>query len=93
MEKNKDILKRNNPVQNEMALIYVLEHGRINLKNDAFYKTQLDNIEKNRNGFMTPEFQKEVLKIARDMAQMDTQELYKFIASQNKIRNKNTRER
>ena len=87
-------LKMNNPIQNAMAFSYLLENGKKNILDDNFYNKELQRIEKsNGNALMTPEFAKEVVKIARDMANMEEKDLRNHIFNRVKEEKKSERAR
>ena len=79
MRKYKNNLKSNNPVQNAMALTILLEKGRENILNENYFKEMLKGIENKPNALMSVEYQKEMLNIAKNMAQMENKDLYEFI--------------
>ena len=89
----KKVLEKNNPVQNAMALALLIEHGRTNILNDDYYNNINKNLEENPNPLMTPDFQKEVIKITRDMAKMSSNDLYDFIKNEVHVVRKNDKER
>lgn len=89
----KKVLGKNNPVQNAMALALLIEHGRTNILNDDYYNNINKNLEENPNSLMTPDFQKEVIKITRDMAKMSSNDLYDFIKNEVHVVRKNDKER
>lgn len=60
MKEYKNILGRNNPLQNRLAIELLLQKGRENILNDNFYNKLLENVEKNPSDFMTVDFQKEI---------------------------------
>lgn len=93
MREYKKILGNNNPMQNVLGLTLLLEKGRENILNDKFYNSMLKNAEENSNAFMTVEFQKEYIKIARDMAKMKSNDLYDFIKNEVSIVKNRDRER
>ncbi len=79
-EKNyKKVLEWNNSIQNNMALAMLINYGRKNILNDDYYNNLINNTEKDKNHFMTPDFQKEILKIARNMAELPINDLYDYI--------------
>lgn len=81
MKKYEEILKRNNPVQNALALEYLLLNGRSNLLDNVYYQNLQDDIKSNddKNSIIANGFALESLKIARDMAKLDTKELSQYI--------------
>ncbi len=87
------ILGKNNIMQNTMALALLIEHGRANILNEKFYNDMEKSAEENKNSFMTPDFQKEIVKITSDMAKMSSNDLYDFIKNEIKVINKNIKER
>lgn len=80
MNENERRLKMNNPMQNAMAFSYLLENGKKNILNDDIYNQIIKDIENdNSNSFMTPQFKKKIIQIARDMAKMEEKELTNYI--------------
>ncbi len=81
MKKYEEILKRNNPVQNTLALEYLLLNGRNNLLDNVYYQNLQDNIRSNddKNSIIANSFALDSLKIARDMAKLNTKELSQYI--------------
>lgn len=81
MKKYEEILKRNNPVQNALALEYLLLNGRNNLLDNIFYKNLEDNIRSkdDKNSIIANSFALDSLKIARDIANLNTKELSQYI--------------
>lgn len=81
MKKYEEILKRNNPVQNALALEYLLLNGRNNLLDNVYYQNLQDNIRSNddKNSIIANSFALDSLKIARDMANLNTKELSQYI--------------
>ena len=93
-EKNyKKILELNNPLQNSMALGVLIDYGRKNILNDDYYNNLINNTEKDKNHFMTPDFQKEILKIARNMAELPVNDLYDYIKNEIHITKNRSKER
>lgn len=89
MKEYKKVLGKNNSIQNMLALTLLMEKGRENILNDEFYNGILKYVDENPNQFMTKEFQKEYIKISRDMAKMKSNDLYDFIKNEvNIIKNK-----
>lgn len=87
-------LKGNNPIQNAMAFSYLLENGRNKLLNDDLYNKAINQLEDNKEtSFMTPGFKKEVIEIARYMANMEEKELRKYIFERVKEERKNEKGR
>ena len=95
MSRYEEILKSNNSVQNAFALEYFFLNGRNNLLDDNYYNRLQDSISKNndKGSLITNEFALESLKIARDMARLDTRELCKYIYEEEKYRKKQEKER
>lgn len=79
MEKYKEILGNNLHIKNKLALQVLLDKGRENLLDAKTYNEMLKYVEENRTNLMTLEFQQEIVKIARDMARMNPNDLYQFI--------------
>ena len=53
----------------------------------------LKNVEEKPNSFMTADFQKEYIKISRDMASMKSNDLYDFIKNEVNITKNRNKER
>lgn len=88
------ILRNNDKLMNDVAFSYLLEYGRQNILNDNFYNNEIKEIEKGKKGFlMTPEFKKEVIEIARDMAKMKDNDLKKYVYNKVKAERKMLKER
>lgn len=82
MKEYKKILGDNIQLQNQLALAVLLDKGRENLLNDNFFNKMLESVDKKTNGIMTASFQKEFIKIARDMAKMKANDLYEYIKNE-----------
>lgn len=82
MKEYKKILGDNIQLQNQLALAVLLDKGRENLLNDNFFNKMLESVDKKPNGIMTASFQKEFIKIARDMAKMKANDLYEYIKNE-----------
>lgn len=74
-------LKTNNPLKNAMAFSLLLENGRTKILNEDLYNEQMKKIEngETNSDFMTPEWQKDVLEIAKYMANMKEKDLRNYI--------------
>lgn len=72
-------LKRNNPMQNAIAFSYLLDNGRLNILNEKFYNNEIKKLEHDNSDFMSPGFKKEILEIARYMAEMEEKDLRNYI--------------
>ena len=95
-EKNyKKVLELNNSIQNNMALAMLINYGRKNILSDDYYNNLINNIEKNKdkNNFITSDFQKEILKIARNMAELPINDLYDYIKKEVHITKNQNKER
>lgn len=80
MKEYEKTLGKNNPVQNAMAFSYLLENGRKTILNEDYYNKTVEQIKNdNRDLLMTPDFQIEVLDIARNMANMKEKDLQNYI--------------
>lgn len=86
MKKYEEVIKRNDPFQNALALEYLLLNGRDNLLDDVYYQNLQDNIKDNddkrsiiRNGYAL-----DSLSLAREMAKLDTKELCEYIYDEEK---------
>lgn len=88
MKKYEEIIKRNDPVQNALALEYLLLNGRDNLLDDVYYQNLQDNIKDNddKGSIFTNGYALESLKIARDMAKLDTKEFCEYIYDEEKYK-------
>ena len=53
----------------------------------------LKSVEEKPNSFMTTDFQKEYIKISRDMANMPLNDLYEFIKDEINIKKDRNKER
>ena len=93
MREYQKILGKNNPLQNQLALALLLKKGTENILNDKFYNAMLKNVEEKPNSFMTADFQKEYIKISRDMASMKSNDLYDFIKNEVNITKNRNKER
>lgn len=93
MKEYKRILGKNNSLKNQLALTLLLEKGRENILNDKFYNAMLKSVEEKPNSFMTTDFQKEYIKISRDMANMPLNDLYEFIKDEINIKKDRNKER
>lgn len=88
------ILRNNDKLMNDVAFSYLLEYGRQNILNDNFYNNEIKEIEKGKNSFlMTLEFKKEVLEIARYMAEMKDKDLKNYVYNKIKAERKMQKER
>lgn len=93
----KSVLGRNSHIQNVLALNYLFDIGRHNLLNDEFYNKQLKEIE-NRynegkgNPLMTKDFVIEALKISRQMAALESRDIYAFIQNEIEISEEQNKE-
>lgn len=93
MKEYKKILGKNNPLQNQLALTLLLKKGRENILNDKFYNAMLKSVEEKSSSFMTTDFQKEYIKISRDMANMSLNDLFEFIKDEINIKKYRNKER
>lgn len=93
MREYQKILGKNNPLQNQLALALLFEKGTENILNDKFYNAMLKNVEEKPNSFMTADFQKEYIKISRDMASVKSNDLYDFIKNEVNITKNRNKER
>ncbi len=86
MKKYEEIINKSDPFQNALALEYLLRNGRENLQDDVYYQNLQDNIKANddsRSG-ITNGYALDSLKIARDMAKLNTLELCEYIYDEEK---------
>lgn len=88
MKKYEEIIKKNDPVQNALALEYLLLNGRDNLLDDVYYQNLQDNIKDNddKGSIFTNGYALDSLKLARDMAKLDTKELCEYIYDEEKYK-------
>jgi len=88
MKKYEEIINKGDPFLNAMALEYLLRNGRENLLDDVYYQNLQDNIkDSDDTGRMfTNGYALDSLKIARDMAQLDTKELCEYIYDEEKYK-------
>lgn len=93
MREYQKILGKNNPLQNQLALTLLFEKGRENILNDKFYNSMLKSVDEKPNPFMTADFQKEYIKISKDMASMKSNDLYDFIKNEVNITKNRNKER
>lgn len=93
MKKYKEILNRNNPLLNALALEYLLLNGRDNLLDEVYYQDLQNVIKDNddKKSIITNRFSLESLKIARKMATLDTKELCEYIYDTEKAKKRNER--
>ena len=72
-------INKNNITQNAFALNILLQVGRNNLLNEENFKNMIDNIDENKNAFMSADYQREVYEIARKMAELQDKDLCLYI--------------
>lgn len=88
-------IKKNNRMQNQFAFYYLLEYGRKNILDDAF----LDKIKEeisvrdDKKKIITNDFMIVSLDIARDMANLNQDDIYKFVYDDIKELKRQERER
>lgn len=88
------ILRNNEKLMNDVAFSYLLEYGRQNILDSNFYNNEIKEIENGKKGFlMTPEFKKEVLEIAKYMAEMKDKDLKNYVYNKVKAERKMQKER
>ncbi len=88
MKKYEEIINKGDPVQNALALEYLLLNGRDNLLDDVYYQNLQDNIKENddKGSIFTNGYALESLKLARDMSKLDTKELCEYIYDEEKCK-------
>ncbi len=91
------LLRKNNKLMNEIAFSYLIEFGKRNLLDDEFYKKELKLQEEKEKGIigliLTPEAKKEIVEIARYMAEMKDKDLKKYVYNEVKAERKMQKER
>lgn len=93
MKEYEKIINKSNSLQNSFALNILLENGRRKLLNDDSYKNIVNEISNSTNGFMSAEYAKEVLEIAKNMAKLDDKALSAYIYDKVKEEKKQERNR
>lgn len=80
MNKFKDKIS-DNPVQNAFALEYLLMHGRINLLDKKYYSELVQSIKErdDKRSMIANGFALESLEIAKQMAELEAQDLNEYI--------------
>lgn len=88
MKKYEEIISKSDPVQNALALEYLLLNGRDNLLDDVYYQNLQDNIKDSddKGRMFTNGYALDSLKLARDMANLDTKELCEYIYDEEKYK-------
>ena len=88
MKKYEEIIKGKDSFQCAMALEYLFLNGRDNLLDDVYYQNLQDNIKDtdDTRRMFTNGYALESLKIARDMAKLDTKELCEYIYEEEKYK-------
>ena len=81
----KKVLGNNSYHQNFLALNLLLDKGREAMCDDDFYKELMNYAETNPSNFLSVEYQKEYIKIAKDMSKLETNELLKFIKDEIRV--------
>lgn len=74
-------LKKNDRVQNQFALYYLLDNGKNNLLNDEFFSKFKKDIQDrdDKGSIISNGYAIGALEIARDMASLSHKEIYDFI--------------
>lgn len=74
-------LKRNDRVQNQFALYYLLENGKINMRDEKFTTRYKKSINKNddKGSIISNEFAIGAVDIAIEMARFSNKEIFDFI--------------
>ncbi len=95
MKKYEEIIKKSDPFKNALALEYLLLNGRDNLLDDVYYQNLQDNIKDtdDKRRMFTNGYALDSLKLARDMAKLDTKELCEYIYDEEKYKRKQERSR
>lgn len=88
MKKYEEIISKSDPVQNALALEYLLLNGRDNLLDDVYYQNLQDNIKDSddKGRMFTNGYALDSLKLARNMANLDTKELCEYIYDEEKYK-------
>lgn len=91
------LLRKNSKLMNEMAFSYLIEYGKKNILDDRFFTEQLKLEEEKEKGIVgliiTPEVKKEIMEIARYMAEMKDKDLKKYVYNEVKAERKMQKER
>ena len=53
--------------------------GRKNILDNQYYEKMLNDIDKGGSAFMTADYQREILEIAKDMAKLNDKDLCEYI--------------
>lgn len=93
MKKYEEIIRKSDPVQNALALEYLLLNGRDNLLDDVYYQNLQDNIKDSddKGRMFTNGYALDSLKLARNMANLDTKELCEYIYDEEKYKKEQER--
>lgn len=84
MKNYEELVDTKNTLQNKFALNTLLEVGRRNLLDERYCKEMLDNIDKNEGTFMTSKYQRDIFKIAMNMAKLSDKDLCDYIYDKKK---------
>lgn len=79
MKKYEEFVDTKNTLQNKFALNTLLELGRRNILDNQYYEKMLNDIDKGGSAFMTADYQREILEIAKDMAKLNDKDLCEYI--------------
>lgn len=77
MKSYENHISKSNSLTNTFALNTLLEVGRKNLLDNNYFEKMLNGV--NENSFMTADYQKEILKIAKNMAELKDKDLCEYI--------------
>ena len=95
MKKYEEFLKRGNDIQNAFAIEYLLDYGRRNLSNDNFFENLQKDIKSkdDRNSIISNDFTLGAINIARNIAKLESKEIYKYIYQDMKEKQRHERSR
>lgn len=81
MNKILDKLRKNDRLQNNLALCFLYEYGRMSLLDDSIYTSIKERTKKqnSKNNIMTDDYIFGALDIAREMCNLSLNDLCKFI--------------
>lgn len=79
MKSYQKLLDGRKTLQNKFALNTLLELGRKNILDNQYYEKMLNDIDKGGSAFMTADYQREILEIAKDMAKLNDKDLCEYI--------------
>lgn len=84
MKEYEKIINKEDKLQNLLAVYVLLDHGRLNLLDEDYYKELLKDIEdnENKNFLVTKEYQQKILAISAEMAKLEHDDIYDFIQNE-----------